>query len=407
MESVIEVHGLEKRYQVFISSTFEDLKNVRQELSLALLRTNCFPAGMELFPATNEEQLDYIKETIDQSDYYIIISSGRYGSIHERTGLSYTEMEYDYAVSSEKAVIRLLHRDPFNKLMGEFVEKTDDGRRKLTLFRQKMTKDNLVRFWESPHELMLEAVLALNEAQKRFPQPGWTRGGFENTQKETPERDSHAKPPSPTEMDDLISRINNVGHFGIYFEITCFLADIDDKGEEDDDQGIGPIYGHEISGPSFLELILIGGLRTDWLHLGILLQDWSEEHCLFDSYTDFLMNAIWSPELWEGLSNYNFADVPVKAIELSKIGYCSTNEAYLLETLRKQISEDRFERAFFSGRPVDILNDNTSTFRALNFLYSIGLIELDHPDELEQCNYRLTNTGKVIARHIKHAPYDL
>ena len=77
---------MEKRYQVFISSTFQDLQNARQEVSQALLRADCFPAGMELFPAADEEQFEFIKTVIDQSDYYILISVERYGSIHLETG---------------------------------------------------------------------------------------------------------------------------------------------------------------------------------------------------------------------------------------------------------------------------------------------------------------------------------
>jgi len=41
---------IEKRYQVFISSTFEDLQEERQEVMRALLELDCIPAGMELFP---------------------------------------------------------------------------------------------------------------------------------------------------------------------------------------------------------------------------------------------------------------------------------------------------------------------------------------------------------------------
>ena len=66
---------MEKRYQVFISSTFQDLKNARQEVSQALLRADCFPAVMELFPAADEEQFEFIKTIIDQSDYYIETSA--------------------------------------------------------------------------------------------------------------------------------------------------------------------------------------------------------------------------------------------------------------------------------------------------------------------------------------------
>lgn len=167
---------MEKRYQVFISSTYQDLQPARQEVSQALLRADCFPAGMELFPAADEEQFEFIKQIIDQSDYYIIISAGRYGSIHPETGLSYTEMEYDYAVETGKPVIRLLHKDPFNQLKGEFIEKTDDGREKLTAFRAKMSTSSLVRFWEIPKELGIEVVFGLQDLIRRNEAIGWVRG---------------------------------------------------------------------------------------------------------------------------------------------------------------------------------------------------------------------------------------
>ncbi len=46
----------EKRFQVFVSSTFQDLVEERREVIQALLELDCIPAGMELFPATNEDQ---------------------------------------------------------------------------------------------------------------------------------------------------------------------------------------------------------------------------------------------------------------------------------------------------------------------------------------------------------------
>ena len=167
--------AVEKRYQVFISSTFQDLQNARQEVSQALLRADCFPAGMELFPAADEEQFEFIKTVIDQSDYYIIISAGRYGSIHPETGLSYTEMEYEYAVETGKPVIRLLHKDPFNELKGAEIEKTAKGRKALEQFREKLRKSSLVGFWKNPRELMAETLFALQDVQKRKPAIGWVQ----------------------------------------------------------------------------------------------------------------------------------------------------------------------------------------------------------------------------------------
>lgn len=166
---------MKKRFQVFISSTFQDLQPARQEVSQALLRSGCFPAGMELFPAADEEQFSYIKEIIDESDYYIIISAGRYGSIEPKSGLSYTELEYDYALRREKPIIRLLHANPFNELRGEFIEKTDVGRQKLEAFREKMKDGRLVRFWREPKELGAEVVHGIEDAKKRRPAQGWIR----------------------------------------------------------------------------------------------------------------------------------------------------------------------------------------------------------------------------------------
>ena len=91
---------LKKRYQVFISSTFADLADERRHVMETILKCDCFPAGMEMFPALDMEQFTYIKSIIDDSDYYILIIAGRYGTLTS-DGISYTEKEYDYAV--EKA----------------------------------------------------------------------------------------------------------------------------------------------------------------------------------------------------------------------------------------------------------------------------------------------------------------
>ncbi len=175
LEIGLRTSDLEKRYQVFISSTFQDLQGARQEVSQALLRADCFPAGMELFPAADEEQFEFIKTVIDQSDYYILISAGRYGSIHPETGLSYTEMEYDYAVETGKPVIRLLHKDPFNELKGEFIEKTDEGKKALERFRSKLSSGSLINFWNNSNELGLLVVNNLMDSFKRRPAIGWVR----------------------------------------------------------------------------------------------------------------------------------------------------------------------------------------------------------------------------------------
>lgn len=169
----------EKRYQVFVSSTFTDLQEARHTVSHALLRSNCFPYGMELFPAADEEQFEFIKRVIKDSDFFIIISAGRYGSINTETKLSYTEMEYDYAVKIGKPIIRLLHRDPFLELKGRDIEASDQGRKKLRDFRQKLSNNRLVQFWSDFRELGQHVTFSLIEAQRRNNVRGWTRDSRE------------------------------------------------------------------------------------------------------------------------------------------------------------------------------------------------------------------------------------
>src|SRR6516164_7657763 len=101
----------EKRYQVFVSSTFQDLQQERQEVIQALLELDCIPSGMELFPAANEDQWTLIKKVIDDCDYYIVIVAGRYGSVGP-DGRGYTEMEYLYAVETGKPIIGFLYKNP-------------------------------------------------------------------------------------------------------------------------------------------------------------------------------------------------------------------------------------------------------------------------------------------------------
>ncbi len=95
------------RYQVLVSSTYDDLRSERQQATQAILEMDHMPAGMELFPASDLFAMELIKAVINDSDYYIVIVGGRYGSVNEQTGLSFTEMEFDYAVSTSVPVLDL------------------------------------------------------------------------------------------------------------------------------------------------------------------------------------------------------------------------------------------------------------------------------------------------------------
>ncbi len=164
---------MDKRYQVFISSTFKDLQEERQEIMQALLELDCIPAGMELFPAANETQWEIIKKVIADCDYYILILAGRYGSIAE-DGLSYTEKEYDFALEIGKPVLAFTHRD-IGKIPSEKSESTEIGKEKLERFKAKVEK-KLCKQWESAVELGSVVSRSMIQIMKTHPSFGWVRG---------------------------------------------------------------------------------------------------------------------------------------------------------------------------------------------------------------------------------------
>lgn len=175
---------MDKRYQVFVSSTYSDLKEERQKVIQALMEMDCIPAGMELFPAADEEQWEFIKKVINDCDYYILIIGGRYGSLTSE-GISYTEKEYDYAVEKRIKVIAILHSDPDMIPIGRS-EKQSELILKLENFRKKVKKGRLVRFWNNASELPGIVALSLQKTIKMYPSVGWIRANFapENLYKE-------------------------------------------------------------------------------------------------------------------------------------------------------------------------------------------------------------------------------
>ena len=164
---------MEKRYQVFISSTYGDLQAERRAVIETVIELDCIPAGMELFPAADEEQLAFIKRVIDDCDYYLLIIGGRYGSVSE-SGISYTEQEYDYAVSRGLKIIALIHSNPEEIPLGKS-ELDPALREKLQKFKDKVSRGRIVKFWKSGEELPALVSLSLSKAIRMFPAVGWVR----------------------------------------------------------------------------------------------------------------------------------------------------------------------------------------------------------------------------------------
>ncbi|HGE6717846.1 TPA: DUF4062 domain-containing protein [Serratia marcescens] len=164
---------MDKRYQVFVSSTFTDLEDERKHVIQTLMEMDCIPAGMELFPAIDEGQWEFIKRIIDDCDYYLLIIGGRYGSVAD-DGLSYTEKEFDYAVSKGLKVIVLVHENP-GQLPVDKSELNPDSREKLASFIAKASDGRLRKTWSNVKDLPGLVALSMTKTIKTYPAVGWVR----------------------------------------------------------------------------------------------------------------------------------------------------------------------------------------------------------------------------------------
>jgi len=164
---------MDKVYQVFVSSTFADLQDERRQVSDTLAKAGFIPAGMELFPATDQQQLEFIQRVIDRSDYYVVIVAGRYGSLDGNK--SYTEKEYEYALERRIPVLAFIHREP-GKIAAEKVDTDPKQIERLEAFRSRLKTSRIVDHWSDVHELRTEVLTAVMQAVNLSPRSGWVRG---------------------------------------------------------------------------------------------------------------------------------------------------------------------------------------------------------------------------------------
>ncbi|WP_431279662.1 DUF4062 domain-containing protein [Leifsonia poae] len=159
------------KYQIFVSSTYEDLVDERDAVIKAILEMGHIPVGMEMFSAADEEQWKIIQRHIDESDYYLVIIAHRYGSITD--GISYTRKEYDYAVATGVPALGFVI-EPTASWPADRID--TDGETKLLLdeFKAQAGK-RPIGFWKNAEDLHSKAVVALMKAFTATPRDGWVR----------------------------------------------------------------------------------------------------------------------------------------------------------------------------------------------------------------------------------------
>lgn len=176
----------ERKYQIFISSSYKDLQNERKALIEQILRAGHIPSGMEMFTAGDTEEFEVIKRAIDQCDIYVVLIGSRFGSFNPKTGQSFTEMEFDYASGIGKPILAFLKEDEEFKEERDLIKAEDPERKyedKLRAFREKVKQigktngERLVDFFTKRDIGALKAdfLMALDGLIK---DPGFKRHGW-------------------------------------------------------------------------------------------------------------------------------------------------------------------------------------------------------------------------------------
>ncbi|WP_439826780.1 DUF4062 domain-containing protein [Aeromonas caviae] len=163
---------MSSKFQVFVSSTYIDLKEQRDQVIKAILEMGHIPVGMEMFSAADEEQWGIIRRQIDQSDYYVVILANRYGSVTDE-GISYTEKEYDYAVSQGVPTLGFV-LDDSSPWPSQYTDTSATAVSALDNFKNKV-KLKHVSFWKNTDDLYGRCSIALSKAFTAYPREGWIR----------------------------------------------------------------------------------------------------------------------------------------------------------------------------------------------------------------------------------------
>jgi hypothetical protein len=165
--------------KVIISSTARDLPKHRKEVMNACLQQDMLPKMMEHLPPSDAEAISASLSLVKEADIYIGIFAHRYGYVPQDNNpqqISITEMEYDYAVDLE--VSRLIFIiDTEHPLTDFTINDIDMGENavKLTQFKSRIEKENIVKYFKSPEDLRAHAISGLSEIKIKSAPLGYVK----------------------------------------------------------------------------------------------------------------------------------------------------------------------------------------------------------------------------------------
>lgn len=152
--------------KIYVSSTFNDLKEFRNAVYGQLRKLRIDAVAMEDYVASEKRPLAKCLEDVAQSDIYVGIFAWRYGYIPKEDNpesRSITELEYRAAGQHEtERLIFLLREDaPWTPSLMDTHTKEGDSGRQIERLREELGTRHNVGFFSSPDELAKEVSAAV------------------------------------------------------------------------------------------------------------------------------------------------------------------------------------------------------------------------------------------------------
>jgi hypothetical protein len=162
---------LDKRYQVFITTSGKEMQPERMVVSQTLIGMGFFSWGLEQRTPLSTA---FARRQIDDCDYVLLLLGSQYGE-QSVSGVSYLQLEYIYAVTKQKPIIVFMHEAPETR--DECLQECKPAlKEKFCEFRNQLQKEvEQVVTYRTLRDLELAVRSYMPQMLERYPVLGWVR----------------------------------------------------------------------------------------------------------------------------------------------------------------------------------------------------------------------------------------
>jgi len=158
-----------KKYHVFVSSTYDDLKTERLELIKIVTELGAVPITMDAFDISKPEDRKVINKAIEDCDYFLNLTAYKGGAA---AGKSFAlELEYSHAVKAKVPVLALIISNKA-RWKASKKEKKADAAKAVEAFKKKL-EGHTCDTWTNLGDLRQKALTLLGREMNLNPRRGW------------------------------------------------------------------------------------------------------------------------------------------------------------------------------------------------------------------------------------------